>query len=97
MSLNNPNKKQDAQDSNRQQLKQELVNFLEKARGRVPENAWKRANDALGAIATAVSQRESLETPLKTFANIVGHPPFNGDEELLEAGERIGRLAQGAR
>ena len=80
----------------KQQLKGAMVDFLEKARAKVPPDAWQRANDSLGAIATAVSEQNSPEGPLKTFINLVGHPPFNTDDDLVTASENIERLARNA-
>ena len=80
----------------KQQLKKAMLNFLEKARTKVPEEAWRRANDTLGQIAAAISEKKSAEGPLKTFINMVGHPPFNADDDLLTESENILTLTRSA-
>ncbi len=82
-------------EQTRKDLKQKMLDFLEAAKSKVSESAWGRANTTLGEMATAITERDNVKfmNATKTFANMVGHPPFNEHDDLFIMGDEIGPIA----
>ena len=82
---------------NRQKLVKSLHAYREKAKSvGASDSQLQQLNTALDSAAKAAENKNSgqLSGPRKTFANLAGKPPFNGDDELLNLSDEILDLLQ---